>query len=80
MIGYTLIMAPVLELFTTLEKTITQMPNTPHEVRFQRRYGEMIDDLMRQIRNPTNDELHDPVMHWTQLAQKLIYSHSKPIM
>ena len=71
MVGYRLIMAPILEIFTKLEKTITDIPKTPHESRFQRKYCHMIEDVMKQVRTPNDEQLNNASLHWNQLSTKL---------
>eukprot|EP01084_Bolivina_argentea_P288620 495416_1 len=61
---YQLIMAPILELLTSLETTITCMPCTPHEYKFERKYGRRINILLSKFRSPSPNSVKTPSILW----------------
>lgn len=61
---YQLIMAPILELLTSLESTITSIPSTPHEFKFERRYSRRIKLLLHRFRSPSPSSVKTPSVLW----------------
>ena len=69
---YQLIMAPIFEMLTSLESTITKVPSTPHQYKFERKYGRRITALLKKFRSPSTISIKSPSNLWTSELSVLL--------